>query len=184
MIRDTAEKFSAMTIVLHWAVGISIIALMAVGIYMEEFEAYELYPIHKSVGILVFLFAVERIIFRMINGWPKPVGEAPQWQEVVAKLTHWVLILATLLFPISGMMMSGAGGHGLAVFGWELLAANPDPANPQQMIPLNKELAGLGHQVHGILGNVMIAVILLHIAGALKHHIIDKDRTLLRMLGK
>lgn len=182
--KDTADKFSVLTIVFHWLVGLSIISLMAVGIYMEENKAYDLYPIHKSMGVIVFLFAIERIFWRIYNGWPTSLGESPAIQLTLAKLVHWVLILATLLFPISGMLMSGLGGHGIDVFGLQLMAPNYDPAEPGKAIPINGDIAGLAHQVHGILGKVMIGVILLHVAGALKHHFVDRDRTLSRMLGK
>lgn len=180
---DSVEKFSPLTIALHWVVGLTMIGLLAVGLYMEEFDAYGLYPIHKSLGILIFLVVLVRVVWRIKNGWPVPLGDAPQWQLIVAKLVHWVLIIATVLMPISGMMMSGLGGHGLAVFGFELMATNPDPADPQKVLPINDGLSSLGHSMHGLLGNVLIGAVVLHVAGALKHHLLDKDGTLRRMLG-
>jgi cytochrome b561 len=92
-------------------------------------------------------------------------------------------MIGTVALPVSGVLMSGAGGHGLAIFGWELLAENIDPNNLEEVIPLNKTLAGLSHEIHEIAGNVIIVAIVLHLIGALKHHIIDKDGTLRRMLG-
>ena len=71
----------------------------------------------------------------------------------------------------------------MAIFGWELLAENIDPNNLEEVIPLNKTLAGFSHETHEIVGNVMIVAIGLHLIGALKHHIIDKDGTLRRMFG-
>lgn len=183
-MRDTAQQFSKITVVLHWLVALAIITLLAVGIYMTETETYSLYPIHKSVGVIIFVFVLTRVVWRVINGWPKPVGTYQAWEHVLAKIVHWVLIVASVLMPASGMMMSGAGGHGIAVFGVELLARNPDPANPQKVMALNESLAGLGHNLHGIIGYVLVAAILLHVAGALKHHIVDGDGTLKRMLGK
>lgn len=86
--------------------------------------------------------------------------------------------------PISGMMMSGLGGHGIPFFGLELLAPNPNPEDPTKVIALNEPLEKNGHFLHGLGGNILIGAILLHITGALKHHIFDMDGTLKRMKGE
>ena len=182
-MKDTKEKLSRLTIALHWLVGLTIIGLITVGIYMKENEAFALYPIHKSVGVLVFAFVLWRVVWRAMNGWPVPAGDYSTLEHILAKVVHWTLIAGTVLFPISGFVMSAAGGHGVAVLGVELVAANPDPANPGEVIALNAGMAGFAHNMHGILGNVMIAAILLHMVGAFKHHLSDRDGTLRRMLG-
>ncbi|MCG8428150.1 MAG: cytochrome b [Chromatiales bacterium] len=183
-MRDTKEKLSGLTIGLHWLVGLVMIGVFIVGKYMEINEAFFLYGPHKSIGILILIAVVARIIWRMKNGWPEPVSNYKKAEQIMAKLVHWILIIGTVLFPVSGIMMSGAGGYGLDIFGLELLANNPDPTNPMEMIPLNSTLAGIGHNMHSMLGKVMIAALALHVIGALKHHIIDKDNNLRRMLGR
>lgn len=176
------QKFTGMTIFLHWLIGITIIVLIAVGLYMSENELWDLYPIHKSVGIILFVFILYRVIRRLMRGWPEPVSQYAKHEIILSKVIHWVLLIGTLMFPISGMMMSGAGGHGIAVFGFELLASNYNAAG--EAVALNPTLAGAGHETHEILGTVMIIAIILHIIGAWKHHLVDKDNTLKRMLGK
>ena len=89
-------------------------------------------------------------------------------------------IIAKVLYPISGMMMSGAGGHGLSVFGFELLAQNVDPISGKKVV-LNETIASIGHNLHGKLVWIVIGIIVLHAVGALKHHFIDKDETIRRM---
>lgn len=182
-MRDSHNQFSKATVVLHWIVGITMIALLGVGLYMEKNEVYSLYPIHKSVGTLIFVVVLYRAIWRMMNGWPTEIGKQPTLQRLVAKLTHWILLLGTLLMPISGMVMSVAGGRGLTVFGFNLIASNPDPANPKGVLPLNETMAGNAHQAHEVIGTLLIATVALHVIGALKHHFMDKDGTLSRMLG-
>lgn len=181
---DTQAKLSSRTVALHWIVGVMMIALLAVGVYMEENEAYALYPWHKSFGVLILLFVLPRIAWRMKNGWPQAVGDYSTVEKLLSKLVHWLLIIGTLLMPISGFMMSALGGHGVDLFGLELVARNPDPADPQNVLPLNGSLAQLGHTLHGLGGNVLIGAVLLHLVGAFKHHLVDKDGTLRRMLGK
>lgn len=180
---DSFEQLSRKTIVLHWLVGIGIIGLMATGIYMEENEVYALYPLHKSIGVLIILPVLWRIVWRKKNGWPKPVRDYSNIEQRLSKIVHWALIIGTALMPISGMMMSVAGGHGLDFFGLELVVRNADPANPQEVIALNPTAAQIGHILHGLGGKIILAAIALHLVGALKHHVFDKDRTLKRMLG-
>ena len=178
---DVTNKLSPTTKLLHWVVAVGMIGLIAVGIYMEETETYALYDWHKSFGVLIVLFAVIRVIWRMKKGWPSTLGQPRQWEHLAAKLVHWALIIATLLYPISGMMMSGAGGHGIPLFGLELLAENVDAASGE-VVAINGQMAGLGHSIHGLLTWVVIAAIAFHVIGALKHHFVVGDATLKRML--
>lgn len=181
---DTAKQLSRMTIVLHWLVGISIILLLAVGTFMANTETWSLYPWHKSIGILVAVVALIRVLWRMKNGWLTPVAQYTNIEINLAKLIHWVLIIGTVLMPLSGFLMSALGGNGVAFFGIELVARNPDVMDPTKVVAHNASLAGAFHFLHHWVGYILIGAIALHIAGALKHHIIDKDSTLKRMLGK
>ncbi|SSC08094.1 cytochrome b [bacterium endosymbiont of Bathymodiolus sp. 5 South] len=182
-MRDTKDKLSNLTIFLHWVVGLTIIALAAVGVYMSENEAFELYPIHKSIGVLIFAVIIVRVYWRFVNGWLQPVTEYKAIEHNLAKIIHWVLIIAMIIMPISGFIMSGAGGYGVSVFGLEIIAAQFDLIT-KEAIPHNAQLAGFMHETHEIAGWTIIVAISLHIAGAIKHHFIDKDNTLRRMLGK
>lgn len=181
---DTQATLSAQTRVLHWLVAVSMISLIAVGIYMHETETYALYPWHKSFGVLILPLALYRVIWRMRQGWPEPVGVYSAIEQMLAKIAHWALIIGTVLFPVSGMMMSGGGGHGIPLFGLTLMDRNPNPENPEEVLALNETVAGIGHEMHEILAWVIIAAIVLHVIGALKHHFVDKDATLRRMAGK
>jgi cytochrome b561 len=184
MSLDTREKLSPTTIILHWLVAIGIISLIALGLYMEQTEAFALYSWHKSFGVLVFVFACWRVAARFYNGWPTPVAQVKNWEHLVARGVHYLLIIGTLLMPISGMIMSGVGGHGVYLFALELVPSNPDPINPRNVIAFNESITSFGHSLHAIGSKILIIAIVVHIAAALKHHWKEKDGTLKRMLGK
>lgn len=181
-MNHAATSLSKKTIILHWVVALGMIGLLAAGLYMEQFKAYWLYPIHKSFGVIIFAFIAVRVINRILEGWPENISKGAQWEHILAKIIHWALILGTIIMPISGMMMSGLGGHGIHVFGIELMARNHDPVSGET-VPINGFLAGLGAQAHDIAGKILLGAIALHLLGALKHHVLDKDATLRRMLG-
>jgi cytochrome b561 len=184
MMSKNKQQLTKITLSLHWIVGLTIIGLLAVGIYMEENEAYHLYDLHKSVGAIIFIFILARVVWRIRQGWPEPASEYTKIEQQVSKTIHYALLIGSVLIPLSGIVMSVAGGHGLHIFSLELLAANPDPADSYGVIPLNGAIAGAAHGAHGLISNILILSLALHIVGALKHHIMDKDATLKRMLGR
>ncbi len=172
---------SAATKLLHLVVAIGMLTLIPIGIYMSENDVYSLYPIHKSVGAIIFLVALARVIWRMKQGWPTPLSDSNKLQQAIAKLIHWLLITATVMYPLSGLMMSLGGGRGLSVFGLELVPVNLDSEG--EIIALNNTIAGIGHDIHGILVPIVLVAVMLHIVGALKHHVVNKDATLKRMFS-
>jgi len=180
---DTYAKLSPNTLTLHWVVGLMMIGLLGTGVYMEQNEVYALYPWHKSFGVLIIVFVVLRVAWRIKNGWLSSVSNYTQVEKLLSKIVHYLLIIGTVLMPISGFLMSAMGGHGVDLFGLQLVAHNPNPMNPQEVVPLNASLAQIGHTLHYWAGYILIAAVVLHVIGAFKHHIIDKDGTLRRMLG-
>lgn len=178
------STLSKPTMTMHWTVAIFMVWLIGIGFYMAENHVYPLYDLHKSVGVVAFLLIIARVVWRLKEGFPKPVSQYQKHEIVLSKVVHWSLLIGTVLMPVSGMVMSGAGGHGIDVFGLQLLSANPDPANAAKVIPFNADLAKAGNIAHGTVAWILVVAIALHVAGALKHHLFDKDRTLLRMVGK
>lgn len=184
MTPDTREKLSPTTVFLHWVVGLTIIGLLAVGVYMAETETFALYPWHKSFGQLIFVFVLLRVIWRIHNGWPTPIREYLPIEQLLAKVVHYVLLIGTVLMPLSGFIMSAVGGNGVEFFGIEIVARNPDPADPKKVIAHSEAIAGLASAIHQWVGYTLIAALVLHVAGALKHHVVHKDGTLRRMQGQ
>lgn len=178
----SSKTISPLEIALHWVVGLGMIGLITVGIIMTRTENFALYGLHKSVGMLLFVVILWRAVVRLSKGWPENVSKGAAWEHGLARVIHWVLILGTILMPISGMMDSYFAGHGLSIFGLELAAGSADAEG--KPLAINASLGELGEEVHGTLGNILIAAIALHVAGALKHQLIDKDGTLGRMLGR
>lgn len=160
----------------HWIIALAMIGMLAFGLYLEEFvprgpEKGALINIHKAIGVLILIVGLWRVGWRLAQGFPDPAAPAPKWQEAMAKLTHWVLILGIIVMPVSGMMTSLFGGHDISVFSLFVIPGQEE----------NRALSSAAGSVHAIVGKILIAFIALHILGALKHHLIDKDATLVRM---
>lgn len=166
---------------LHWMMATFILALMIIGFYMVNTEAWGLYHWHKSFGLIALLLIVLRMIYRMKRGWPEPVRQYPRHERLVSHVVHWLLLVGILAMPLTGMLYSGASGHGFGVFGWTLMAENHGDTG---VVPHDESLALWGQQAHSLLGYGLACVIALHLLGALKHHFLDRDDTLRRMLGR
>lgn len=178
-MKDTHEKFSKPTVLLHWIIAIPFIAMLIIGLILDEMEKgpnkFELIGTHKSVGVLIFVLAVVRILWRMKNKFPKPLSEMPNWQKGLASTAHWVLIIGTVMMPISGIVMSIGGGHSVGIFGVELITGSGVE---------NNLMDKTGHIMHGLGSKLILLFLVLHIVGAIKHQYMDKDGTLSRILGR
>jgi len=74
-MRDSLEKFSGLTIALHWVVAIGVISMIALGFYMVEMEVFNLFHIHKSIGVCLLLVVLARVAWRLMNGFPEPLNK-------------------------------------------------------------------------------------------------------------
>jgi len=178
------QAISHKTIWLHWIVGVLIIILLITGLYMVEFGGNELYLWHKAIGVVIILPVLFRIVTRINEGFPTPVSPQNKWVENLTKSTHLLLLIGTLLMPLSGFLMSALGGYGVYIWRIEIVERKIHPLDFEKVVPINEMISSLGQNIHYWIGYVMLATLTLHVAGALKHHFIEKDKTLARMLSK
>lgn len=164
----TPEKFPVLLRLIHWLMAICLLGLIASGWYMAGLSAdvsykYDFYPWHKSFGVLVIFLIALRILVRLCSKIPELPAGLPNHEQKMANLTHFLLYVLMILVPLSGYMMSSAGGHDIFFFGILM----PD------VLEDNKELAGTLHTIHGYIPYVLLGFVSLHILGALKHRFFD-----------
>ncbi len=164
----------------HWAGALIITTLLVMGLYMTYLKHYQFYDLHKSIGAIAVLMIGFRLAISIRNPWQSSAQNTKHEKPV--KLTHKALILSMLIMPISGVMYSGLGGYGLAVFGVEIIPEGilETSNHPELLLALSE----FGQALHRYTGYLMCGLITLHIGAALKHHFINKDNTLTRMLGQ
>ncbi len=166
------------TRLIHWLNAALVISLVASGIYMTNAEGYAVYPWHKSFGVIALAVIIIRLYYRNKNRWVSSVVGQPQ--EKLVHAMHQVLIFCLIVMPLSGLTLSGFGGYGVDFFGITLIQNNYVDGTA---VPFNETLRDLGKQVHVYIGYTFAVIISLHALAAVKHHLIDKDKTLLRMLS-
>ncbi len=176
-VKNTKETYGAVAKFFHWATAFIILGLIIVGLYMVRlsYSPYmlEVYALHKSFGLLVLWLVGLRLIWRSFNIQPAPHQNHTLWERLAAKIAHVFIYIAMIGMPLSGWLLSSAGQYPIPFFGLQM----PD------LIGANPSIAKIMAITHEYLAYILIIVIGLHAAGALKHHIIDKDSTLKRMMA-
>ena len=162
---------------LHWLIGIAIVGTFALGLYMHELplspQKLKLYSWHKWAGVSIFLCVVLRLGWRLAYRPPALPAAMPAWQRIAAEATHLLLYLLMFAVPLSGWLMSSAKGFQTVWFG---VLPLPD------LLDKNQQLGDLLKEVHEALNFGMAGLVLAHAGAALKHHVIDRDDVLARML--
>ncbi|MEJ2317120.1 MAG: cytochrome b [Gammaproteobacteria bacterium] len=177
-LRNTGSAYGLVSILLHWSIALGVIGLFALGLWMVELDYYDAWyrrapELHKAIGVLLFIAVVVRIAWRAVSTRPAPLGS--RREIAIARLAHGILLLLPLFVMVSGYLISTADGSSIDVFSLFSVPATLTGFEGQE------DIAG---EVHLILAVLLIAVAALHMLAALKHHFIDRDRTLTRMLGR
>ncbi|WP_150430080.1 cytochrome b [Dechloromonas sp. CZR5] len=165
--------------VLHWLMAILLFGLLALGFYMHDLplspDKLKLYSWHKWAGVTAFLLVALRLTWRIAHRPPALPDSMPKIMQFAAHAGHLMLYLLMIAIPLSGWLMSSAKGFQTVYFG---VLPIPD------LLDKNKEIGDLLALVHKSLNLLFVAVLAGHIGAALKHHFIDKDDILTRMLPK
>jgi len=184
MSRKPVTRYNNIAISLHWLMAFLIIGMLIVGKYMSHLDQadplrFALTQWHKTFGVLILLLAVFRLLWRLTHRAPGHPANAPGWERFAANLSHMALYALLFIAPISGWMMVSVSPLNIDTFLFNVI---PWPHIPWLHDLVNKESAEARfHQLHVIATGALIALLLLHVGAALKHHMIDKDTVLTRM---
>ena len=176
-LKNTVTEYGAVTKIFHWTIALLVICLLIVGLTMDELPMgslkLEVYTLHKSFGMTVLALMIGRICWHIYNRRPDEVAGLPRWQKIAAQAVHYSLYLLLLAQPLTGWLLSSAAGRPVSFFG---LFTLPD------LVPVDKAASKIYAERHETIGYLIMIVVGLHVAAALKHHFIDKDIVLKRMM--
>lgn len=176
--KNSVERYGAVHKTLHWVIAITVIMMLVMGWQMGSIpngpDKFWVYSLHKSLGITILALMVMRVIWKLVN-WdlPKSLPTHATWEKKLAAFVHWLFYGLLFVQPLSGWMLTGAANSTINWFGFFVV---PNIVSPDQ------DLREAMDTLHGLLPWALTGMIFLHVAGALKHAVIDRDRTLRRML--
>jgi cytochrome b561 len=192
------NRYTRTAVILHWLIALGIFGMFALGWYMTELPkeapkqiAYDLFDwgvytwqlaeeasprsfyfnLHKSIGITLFALIIIRVLWRIGHKPPALLASYKAWERKLSTGAHHLLYLLMVVIPASGLIMSVASKYGVKWFGLDFIAGID-----------SESLRDVFHEVHEITGLILLAILALHILGALKHKFIDKDETMNRMM--
>lgn len=178
MLHNTEDRYGLVARLFHWTIGLAIIALIALGWYMVGLTYYD--PLyhdtldwHRSLGLIVFALVVARLVWTAFQRKPTPSAALTPVERVTSRIVHVALLVLMVVMPVSGYVISTSAGDAVSVFG---LVAVPAVAK------ISDGLRETAVAVHFYTVYGAAALIVLHAAGALKHHVVDRDDTLRRMI--
>lgn len=199
-MNQATTRYTKTAIVLHWLIALGIFAMFALGWYMSElpkeapkqmaFDLFDLgiytwqlseeasprtfyFNLHKSIGVTLLALIIIRVLWRLTHRAPALLSSYKAWEKKLATGTHHLLYVLMVAMPLSGLIMAVNSKYGVKWFGLDFIGGLD-----------NSSMRDLFKEVHEVIGALLLIVVILHIAGALKHKFIDKDDTIKRMTFK
>lgn len=178
MFTNTKSGYGLIAITLHWIMALLVLGLFGLGLYMVELTYYDSWyrgsmDLHKSIGISLVALLIFRFLWRALGTQPTPISAGNRLISKIAHAAHLIIYFILVCIVISGYLISTADGRAIEVF--EVLSV---PAIDMSF-DNQADIAGL---IHYWAACCLIGLVTLHALGALKHHFIDKDKTLIRMI--
>jgi len=174
---DPATSYGRLSRVNHWVTAIFFLAMLLLGFTLANAELGResrapLMLVHKATGVLLLAWGTWRVSWRIRNGFPSPPAAHPQWQIRLSTIVHIGLLTAVLLMPMSGVADSLLGGRDIDMYGLFTIPALAE----------NAGLEAVAETIHSVTAYTLAGLLVLHIGAALKHHLFDRDPTLMRMV--
>ncbi len=179
-MKNTNSHYGWLTITIHWLVALTVFGLFGLGYWMVDLGYYDSWyktgpALHKSIGMTLLGLMLFRVIWRVKQVQPTAPSSHTSLEKKLGHSMHKILYFLIFFIMMSGYLISTADERGISVFGLFEVPGFGSLINNQE------DLAGF---IHKYAAYLVIGLTLLHAAAALKHHFIDKDETLTRMLGK
>ncbi len=170
------DRYNRVARWLHWTIALLVITNILIGIFHDSLgKLFPAMPIHKAIGITVLALTLVRIGWRLTHRPPPLPVEMPGWEKGAAHLTHTIFYVQLLVMPITGWVMASANARPLTWF-WLFDI-------PKFGVTKGDAVVGLSGNLHGPLGFLFGALVVIHVAAALRHHFLLRDGVLRRMMG-
>lgn len=178
MNNDTIQRYTKPAMALHWIIAILALTMIGLGLYMSDIpkgtpDRAFFFNLHKSIGITTAILVLIRLWWRVKTPPPPLPASVPGWQVKAARVSHALLYLCLIVMPLSGFSASQFTKYGVIYFG--LFKIPP-------MGWENKEIYEFLQGIHGVTAALLITLVVIHIAAALKHLLVDRDNVFQRML--
>lgn len=177
LLTEPSNRYSSVSLTLHWTIAVAVLAQIGLIMAHDATEgalSREFVQTHKAVGMTILVLTLARLGWRLANPLIALPYGTPTWERILSRATHFLFYAVLLILPLTGWLASSADARGISWFGlfdWPLLP-----------ISGGREVAGRFMDAHEMVVKLLYVLIVLHIAGALKHHFVNRDNVLRRVL--
>lgn len=176
-MNNTVKNYNVVSRLLHWVSAITIFGMFGIGLWMVDLTYYsEWYKTapdwHRSVGILLAIVTLGRMLWKHVTA--SPIVEGKAYEVITAKIVHLLMYVLLFVLFVSGYLISTSDGRGIDVFTWFTVPSLGE------LFANQSDIAG---NIHYYTACILVGLASVHALAALKHHIIDKDNTLRKMIG-
>ncbi len=180
MKRSAPQSYSIFALIFHWLTVPLVLGLFGLGLWMDSLDYYHGWyqkapELHVALGVTLAALILCRLLFRMFSHFPDSLPTHARWERISARAVHWLLYLLMVGMFVTGYLIVTAEGDPLSVYGWFEFPS---------LISSDGNLQDLAGEIHEYSAFVLIGLVVLHALAALKHHFIDRDDTLRRILGR
>jgi cytochrome b561 len=177
VLRNDEARYGAVAQALHWLIAALVVVMFGLGWYMTDLplgqEKFDLYQLHKSIGITILALAAARLLWRLFNPAPPLPASMRPWERAAARTSHVLLHLMLFAQPLIGFLQSNAANF--PVVWWGVVRLPP-------LIRADEALAETLLEAHRWNSRLLLALVLVHAGAALRHHFVLRDGVLRRML--
>ncbi|MEO0620448.1 MAG: cytochrome b/b6 domain-containing protein [Pseudomonadota bacterium] len=177
-------RYTAVAIALHWVMAALLIGMVVLGNFMFDEtgrEIFWLYQLHKSIGITVLILTIARIVWRLMNPPPPDMVPMAWWESALSKATHIGFYGLMLALPLSGWLLVSAAPVQVPTLLYDAVRWPHLPGVPELAVQTKAQIYAAASQAHELMGWMLAGLIALHVAGALKHIVVDHVSLLSRM---
>lgn len=177
MLRNSRDAWGSLARFFHWSVALLVLAQVALGLTAAGWRLsplkLDLFVWHKSLGFLILLLVVLRLLWRLANPTPALPDGMSGFERLAARVSHGLFYVLLIFLPINGWVINSAANVPFSIF-WLI----PLPS----IVAPDRVLAGNAENAHFVLFSVLALLVMVHAGAALRHHFVKRDNVLLRML--
>ena len=184
--RREGGRYSAVSIGLHWTIAALILTQIPLGWRMSDLPfgnaKFELFQLHKSIGITILALSLVRLGWRLTHPAPPLPDHMKRWEKILARATHVGFYVVMIATPLGGWVLVSASSLNIPTMIWDVIPLPHLPGFDAMSLEQREAISDRVGSAHSALAWFAVFLLVLHVAGALKHHLLDKDSVLWRML--
>ena len=178
-LRNTPTAWGSVARLFHWLSALLVLFLTGYGGWMTHLAAragrLQLYQLHSVIGWYLLLLIALRLVWRAANPRPALPADLPRWESVTAHATHWLLYVLMLVVSVAGWMVADTFRQPIEATLFGVIAV------PHLLDASHRPYRDLVEGTHAVSSYVLLALVMIHIASALRHHYVRKNDVLRRM---